>query len=201
MWRNTQAAWGRLSRGLHWGMALMIAVQFPLGLQMVEAYDAWMAGQGEPARALLLERAHNTLGFLVLIAVLVRLAWRTANPTPGLPSALVAWQRFTARATHAVLYALLILLPLSGWSALSAYEGEFPIYFFGWENVPRLVPQATPGSPFTSDLFGEIHEYALWVLGTVLALHVIAALWHEYVRKDGILLRMWRGQTNQDTTR
>jgi cytochrome b561 len=193
MWRNTPSGWGRISRGLHWLMAFMIAAQFPLGLRMVETYDAALAGQGDWAIAMTLSRAHNTLGFLILIVVLLRLSWRFTNPTPGLPSALQAWQRLTARFTHGLLYALLIILPLSGWSALSAYTGEYPIFFFGWENVPRLVPQATPGSPFTSDLFGEIHENALWALGGVLGLHIVAALWHEYVQRDGILTRMWRG--------
>ncbi|MBM4196781.1 MAG: cytochrome b [Gammaproteobacteria bacterium] len=193
MWRNSATGWGRLARFFHWLMVLIIAVQFPLGLLMVEAYDAWLAGNGDTALVMLLSRAHNTLGFLVLIVVLLRLGWRTANPTPQLPAALKAWQRLTARTTHVALYGLLILLPLSGWSALSAYDGEFPIFFFGWDDVPRLVPQATPGSPFTSDLFGEIHESALWVLGTMLAMHVIAAVWHQFVLKDGILARMWRG--------
>jgi cytochrome b561 len=191
--RNTLAGWGLGTRALHWLMALMIAAQVPLGFAMVDAYDAWLAGKGDTALVMSLSRAHNTNGFLILILVLVRLSWRVANPTPELPAGLVAWQRFTARATHAALYALLIVFPLTGWAALSAYDGEFPIFFFGWDNVFRIVPRATEGSPFNSDLFGEIHE-TCWKIGAViLSLHVVAALWHEYVKKDGVLTRMWRG--------
>jgi len=59
--------------------------------------------------------------------------------------------------------------------------------------VFRIVPQAAPGSPFTSDLFGEIHESCWKVGAAILLLHISAALWHEYIRHDGVLSRMWRG--------
>lgn len=190
MIRNSREQWGSVARALHWLMAIMITVQVPLGFWMVNAYDAWLAQAGDEALVMRLARAHNTLGFLVLILALLRLSWRASNPTPDLPAGLAAWQRFTARATHLSLYALLIVFPLTGWATLSAYDGEFPIFFFGWDNVFRIVPQATTGSPFTSDLFGEIHETCWKVGGLVLGLHMIGALWHEYVRKDGVLSRM-----------
>ncbi|MBL8199268.1 MAG: cytochrome b [Chromatiales bacterium] len=193
MLRNTRDHWGLVTRGLHWLMAAMVLVQVPLGFLMVEAYDAWLAGPGDTARVMQLSRAHNTNGFLLLILVLLRLCWRFGNPSPDLPGALQAWQRFVARATHLALYVLLLVFPFSGWAALSAYAGEFPIFFFGRDDVFRIVPQGTPGSPFNSDLFGEIHE-SCWKIGAViLLLHVSAALWHEYIRRDGVLSRMWRG--------
>lgn len=193
MLRNTRDHWGLVTRGLHWLMAAMVLVQVPLGFLMVEAYDAWLAGHGDTARVMQLSRAHNTNGFLLLILVLLRLCWRFGNPSPDLPGALQAWQRFVARATHRALYVLLLVFPFSGWAALSAYAGEFPIFFFGRDDVFRIVPQGTPGSPFNSDLFGEIHE-SCWKIGAViLLLHVSAALWHEYIRRDGVLSRMWRG--------
>lgn len=193
MLRNAPDHWGLVTRALHWGMAAMIAVQVPLGFLMVAAYDAWLAGQGDTAKVMALSRAHNTLGFLVLILAALRLSWRFASPVPGLPAALVAWQRWTARATHALLYALLFIFPLTGWAALSAYEGDFPIFFFGWDDVFRIVPQATKDSPWNSDLFGEIHETCWKVGAAVLGMHVVAALWHEYVARDGVLSRMLRG--------
>ncbi len=174
-------------------MALMIAVQVPLGFWMVDAYDTWLAMKGDPTLLMRLSRAHNTLGFLVLILVIFRLSWRAVNPTPELPAALTAYQRVLARLTHAALYALLVVFPLTGWSALSAYDGEFPIYFFGWDNVFRIVPRVPEGSTFDADFFGEVHE-TCWKIGAgILGLHVVAALWHQYVVKDGVLRRMWSG--------
>ena len=198
MIHNSSRTWGLASRALHWSMALMIAVQVPLGFLMVDAYDAWLATKGDPTRVMALARAHNTIGFLVLMLVLARLAWRASNVTPDLPAALIAWQKLVARITHAALYALLVIFPLTGWATLSAYDGKFPIFFFGWDNVPRLVPQAKPGSIWTSDLFGEVHE-TCWKIGAViLLLHVSAAVWHEYVKKDGVLSRMWSGRPVRD---
>jgi cytochrome b561 len=193
MLRNTRDHWGQVTRGLHWLMAAMLLVQVPLGFMMVDAYDAWLAGHGDTALVMQLSRAHNTTGFLLLILVLLRLSWRLGNPSPELPGALLAWQRFVARTTHISLYALLLVFPLSGWAALSAYEGDFPIFFFGRDDVFRIVPQASPGSPFNSDLFGEIHESCWKVAAVILLLHISAALWHEHIRRDGVLSRMWRG--------
>lgn len=194
MLRNTPDRWGLITRSLHWLMAVMLLIQLPLGFLMVDAYDAWLAGNGDPALVMTLSRAHNTNGFLILILALLRLSWRLGNPSPELPAALIAWQRFVARATHIALYALLFIFPLSGWAALSAWTGEFPIFFFGWDNVFRIVPQAAAGSPFTSDLFGEIHESCWKVGAAILLLHISAALWHEYIKRDGVLSGMWRGQ-------
>jgi cytochrome b561 len=193
MIRNDRQRWGILSRGLHWLMAVMILVQVPLGFWMVDAYDTWLATKGDPTLLMRLSRAHNTMGFMVLILVMSRLSWRLGNPTPDLPAGLATYQRVLARITHGVLYALLIIFPLTGWSALSAYDGEFPIFFFGWENVPRLVPRVPEGARFDADFFGEIHE-TCWKIGAgVLGLHIFGALWHQLVLRDGVLLRMWSG--------
>jgi cytochrome b561 len=174
-------------------MATMILAQVPLGFWMVDAYDTWLATRGDPTLLMRLSRAHNTMGFMVLILVMIRLSWRLGNPTPGLPAGLAAYQRVLARITHGALYALLIIFPLTGWSALSAYDGEFPIFFFGWDNVPRLVPRVPEGAMFDADFFGEIHE-TCWKVGAgVLGLHISGALWHQFVLRDGVLARMWRG--------
>lgn len=193
-WRDSATHWGPVTRALHWLVAAMVLVQVPLGFLMVEAYDAWLAGRGDTARVMVFARLHDTNGLLVMALALLRLSWRLGNPAPGLPAGLPAWQRLVARATHAALYALLLAFPLSGWAALSAYDGEFPIFFFGWDDVWRIVPRAAPGSFLDSDLFGGIHE-ACWKVGAgILLLHVSAAAWHGWVRRDGVLARMWRGQ-------
>lgn len=195
MWRNDQASWGAVSRLLHWLMAVMILVQVPLGFWMNAVYDQLVAaGSQDFSRLLAISRLHHTNGFLILILATVRLGWRAANPTPGLPSSLVAYQRVLARLTHLFLYLLLFAFPLSGWAALSAYEGEFPIYFFGIEHMPRLVPQATDGSHAPYEWYAEIHETCWRVGALVLGLHVIGALWHQWVVRDQVLRRMWRGR-------
>ncbi len=59
--------------------------------------------------------------------------------------------------------------------------------------MPRLVPQVPEGEPFDYLFFAEIHR-SLWRIGAVvLGLHVFGALWHQFVARDGVLQRMWRG--------
>jgi cytochrome b561 len=182
MWRNTQDRWGVPARVLHWGMALLIAAQVPLGFWMNRIYKQLIADNSQDFSQLLqVSQWHHTVGFCVLLLVVARLVWRAVNPAPGLPIKLAPWQRYLARTTHIVLYGLLITFPLTGWATLSAYEGEFPIYFFGWD-----------GSHAPYEFYAAIHK-ACWRLGAaVLALHVAAALWHQLVAKDNLLRRMWR---------
>jgi len=193
--RNDRAGWGLVSRGLHWLIALMILVQVPLGFYMNSVYDQLIAtGSQDYSLLLTISRLHHTNGFLILILATFRLGWRLTNPTPDLPPGLAAYQRVVARITHVFLYGLLLAFPLSGWATLSAYEGQFPIFFFGVEDVPRLVPQAVDGSHAPYEFYAEIHE-ACWRIGAVvLALHVAGALWHQFVRRDDLLRRMWRGR-------
>lgn len=192
---NTRNSWGTLSRVFHWGTLLLIAVQIPLGFWMVEVYEVYTETYADDTWVMRTSRMHHTLGFIALLVFALRLSWRANNPTPELPASLVRYQRWLARGTHFVLYALLVIYPLSGWAALSAYEGEFPIFFFGWENMPRLVPQAAADAFFNYEFFAGIHRWC-WRMGAVvLGLHVFAALWHQLVLRDGVLKRMWNGST------
>ena len=193
MIRNTASAWGVVSRNFHWLIVLLIAIQVPLGFWMNDVYDELIATKSQDfSRLLRISQLHHTNGFLILILTTLRLLWRVSNPTPALPVALATYQRWLARLTHVFLYVLLFTFPLTGWAALSAYEGEFPIYFFGWDDVPRIVPQAD-GSHAPYEFYAEIHE-ACWRIGAVLlGLHVVGALWHHFVVKDNVLRRMLRG--------
>jgi cytochrome b561 len=190
--RNTDRSWGWPARTLHWLMAAMLLVQVPLGFRMNAVYAELLATKATDWSSLLaLSRAHHTLGFLILILAVARLGWRAANPTPGLPAGLAAYQRFLARVTHAFLYGLLFVFPLSGWATLSVYEGEFPIFFFGIDSMPRLLPQADTNEPYM--FYAAIHKACWRAGGVLLGLHVVAALWHQWVVRDGVLTRMWRG--------
>ena len=192
--RNTTVEWGRLARGFHWGMLALIAVQIPLGFWMVEVYEAYAETFGDDTWVMRSSRAHHTVGFLLLAVVCARLAWRFANPTPELPAALATYQRVLARLTHVFLYVLLFVYPLSGWAALSAYEGEFPIFFMGWNDMPRIVPQVQESDTFNYEFFAVIHRWCWRVGALLLGLHVFAALWHGYVARDGVLRRMLIGR-------
>jgi len=194
VFRNTATAWGVVSRNFHWLIVVMIAVQVPLGFYMNDVYKELIATKSSDYSLLLqVARLHHTNGFLILILATLRLTWRVTNPTPDLPAGLATYQRNLARLTHVFLYVLLFAFPLSGWAALSAYEGEFPIFFFGWEHVPRIVPQAIDGSHAPYEFYKVIHKTCWRIGAVVLGLHVLGALWHQVVAKDNVLRRMLRG--------
>ncbi len=190
MLANTPEAWGRIARLLHWSMFGLILVQVPLGFFLVDAYETYKIDYADDTVFMRASVAHNTLGFIFLILVSIRLSWRLSQATPNLPKTLAAYQRVLARMTHVFLYSLMIIYPLSGWAALSAYEFEFPIFFFGWDSVPGIVPSVKEGEPFDYRFYADIHKWCWRVGGLLLGLHVAAALWHQFVLSDGVLDRM-----------
>ena len=174
--RNTTARWGSLAQLLHWLIVVLVIAQvvlaslaadLPLGLQKL----AMLA-------------RHKSVGITILALVLVRLAWRSFNPTPALPSTLRPYEKVLAHGTHAALYVLLMLLPLTGWIMSSARN--FAVSWFNIFQLPNLV---APNQPLYQAMISTHHVLA-WILGGILTLHVLAALKHHFVLKDDVLRRM-----------
>ena len=192
--QNTSVSWGQVARAFHWGMLVLVAIQIPLGFWMVDVYEVYAETYSDDTWVMRTSRAHHTLGFILLTVVALRSGWRLASPRPEYPEGLSRYRLWLARLTHLMLYAILIIYPLSGWASLSAYEGEFPIFLFAWDNVFRIVPQATEEAFFSYEFFAGVHRWCWRVGAFVLGLHVSAALWHHLVIRDTVLRRMWRGR-------
>ncbi len=192
--RNTKTSWGLVARVFHWGILAAIVLQIPLGFWMVEVYEAYAETYADDTWVMRTSRLHHTLGFLVLIAALLRLSWRQMNKVPDFPAVLTRAQKNVARINHLFLYLLLIIYPLTGWAALSAYEGQFPIFFFALDDVPRIVPQVPEDDFFNYEFFAIIHRWCWRIGAVVLGLHASAALWHQFIKHDGTLRRMWFGR-------
>ena len=174
--RNTTWRWGALSQLFHWLIVALLIAQVTLAL-MAEDLPA-------SARKLSLLARHKSVGITILMLVVLRLLWRLANPTPDLPPTLRPYERKLARATHALLYALLIAMPLTGWTMSSARG--FPVSWFGFFQLPDLVPKSKP----LYDALVTTHAALAVVLGAVVALHVAAALKHHFWLRDDTLRRM-----------
>ncbi len=176
MIRNSLASWGSLAKGLHWLIAVAIAVQVLLGFAAV-----WWRISPTKLDLFVL---HKSLGILILLTAALRLAWRLANPTPALPADMSAWTRRAAHASHVSLYLLLFALPLTGWFTASAANVPFRIFWHvPW---PTLV---APDEPLAR-IGARVHLGLFLVLAAVLLVHVGAALWHHYRRGDDVLKRM-----------
>jgi cytochrome b561 len=164
--------------GLHWLLALLIAVSFAVGLTMSDLPLS-------PTR-LKLFNWHKWAGITILALSAVRLLWRlTHRPPPDVP--MPAWQQGLAQGAHWALYALFFLVPLAGWAYSSA--AGFPVVVFGLLPLPDFV---SPDRA-VADLLKDRHEQLAWALAAVVALHAAAALKHQFVDKDGLLNRMRPG--------
>ncbi|MDR3418065.1 MAG: cytochrome b/b6 domain-containing protein [Nevskia sp.] len=168
--------YGTVARLLHWLVFVLLAAQFAI---------AWtMPHIGRNARPEGLIAWHLWLGMLILLLAALRLGWRLRHPAPPAPAGQPAWQRRLARAVHGLLYAILILLPLLGWA--NACARPWDVSLFGVVPLPRLLEK---GSHFGRSL-GGIHSNLAIVLLVVLGLHVAATLYHQFVARDGTLMRM-----------
>jgi cytochrome b561 len=174
MTRNLQR-FSPLQRILHWLMAAIIIAMLFIGVGMVSSIGP---------RYLALISIHKTLGILVLILALVRLAVRLLYGAPALPATLPRPMKLAAHLSHYVLYALMIAMPLLGWAMLSA--AQYPVVLLGDIRLPMIV------SPSESlhTLLWSAHHYLAFVLFAVVLLHAAAALFHALVRHDGVFETM-----------
>lgn len=160
----------------HWGLALLVLTQ----VLLITAHEA---AEGPMSRELV--QIHKALGMAVLVLTLARIGWRIANPALPSPAGTPPWQAFAAKATHVLFYVLLIGIPLMGWAASSA--GGRDINWFGLFNWPLLpVPQSRE----LAGTLMDVHRAGVKALYVLLALHVLAALKHQFVDRDNVLHRM-----------
>ncbi|UWU26190.1 cytochrome b/b6 domain-containing protein (plasmid) [Rhizobium sp. CB3060] len=177
--------------GLHWATAVLVTSMIPMGWWMVRAIENPDTRQ----LAYQLFQIHKSIGFVILALTLVRIFWRLTHPVPALPSGMKGWERFLARATHVAFYALLLAIPLTGWVYVSvgwAVSIDRPLLvatsWFGLFPIPHLP--AIEGA--RSVAFGAMGTHAYLAYGGTLliALHVAAALKHQFMDKDGVLAQM-----------
>jgi cytochrome b561 len=186
---NTQRNWGSLAKFFHWLIFAMVLVQVPAGYLMSYTYGLAVHDAAVQPLQTLMSQIHHTLGLLILLLLPARLAWRLRGPIPGFGADVPAYRQVLARLTHALFYVLLLLLPLSGWAAVSVVAGT-PIWLFGAQ-VPPILPPMNLDSPFGYTLYAHVHLYAAWFGGLLLLAHVGAAFWHHAIRKDDVFRRMW----------
>ena len=175
---NTPERYGTLAVALHWIAALLIAALLAVGFYMVSLPEA-----GFDKAKILLILYHKELGVLVLLLAAARLAWRLAWPLPRLEPGPDA-QRIAARVVALWLYVLMLALPLTGWIMSSA--AAMPVSFFGVGFLPDLVQR----DDFLFRAMRRAHEWLAWTLVALLVLHVGAALWHHFVKRDRTLAHM-----------
>lgn len=169
------AGYDTVAKTLHWLIFALLIVQFAVAWTMPEIHR-----NTQPETLINL---HLSFGLTILAVIVLRLLWRLGHRAPPLAD-LPGWQRVVAQLSHALLYLLLIALPIMGWTAASMRDWR--IEFFGLFPVPHI---AAP-NPRLAGWLGDQHTLVAYILLAVIGLHVLAALYHYLVRRDGVLQRM-----------
>jgi cytochrome b561 len=174
------AAWPLSLRLIHWMSAALIVGMLGLGAFMVMLV-------GDPAERFDLTQTHKSVGVAILALTVARLCLRllTASPKPPPVAPLL---RLAAGAAHIGFYALLVLLPLSGWLMATTTPVRVPTAVFGFFVLPYPLAPDLPIYRFAH----AMHAAAAILLATLIVLHVAAALVHALWWRDGVLTRMWR---------
>ena len=177
--RNTAERYGSVAQTLHWAIVALLIVQFTLG-KIADSLPIGLDKLATLAR-------HKSFGITILALATIRLVWRLFNRPPPLPP-MPPWQRAIAHLNHAALYAILFAMPLTGWLMSSAKN--YPVSWFGLVQLPDLI---APDTGLSHDL-EDVHEWLSNVLIALAGLHVLAALKHQFIDRDNLLMRMlpWR---------
>lgn len=164
---------------LHWLVAAIVIAQFALGWWMQEIPKQPLGPRTEAFNL------HKSIGLVVLALMLARIAWRLGHPPPPLP-AMPRWQARLAHATHLLLYAALVALPVTGY--LGSMFSGYPVKFFG------MTLPAWPGkSAELKEWMSAAHRGLAWTLATAFALHMAGVAKHTLVNHDRLLRRMsWK---------
>lgn len=172
--------YSRAARFLHWLTVALVAVQLPVGIYMSyrgNVLDVWDAVTGG------LYNGHKLLGVAILLVVLCRLAYRLLRGAPPPEPTIARWQVVASRLNHWGMYALLVCVPVAGYVGISLFPA---LDVFGVFSLPGVV---APDKEAAKTAFA-IHGLLASLLVLLVAVHVAAALFHYFVRKDNVLGRM-----------
>ena len=182
---NTATRYGTVTKTFHWLTALLIVAVIATG---VTAHDLPTNDPTSLAWKIRLYSIHKTIGLAIFFTALLRIAWAVSQPKPGPIGDDHKVQTFMAELVHWILYASLVLVPLTGWMTHAATEGFAPIKWPFGQELPFI-----PNDPELAERLATAHKFFERVMVTSLFLHIAGALKHHYWDKDATLLRMWFG--------
>lgn len=174
---NGRTRYGAMAIMFHWLIFGLVAIMFAL------AWKMFITPGNDPLilKTILL---HKSIGATILTLAVLRLAWRQFNPPPPLPADMPPFLRPAARTTHGLLYALLIAVPVAGW--LMSSSAGITVKPFNLFALPNLVEKNRE----LHELLEEVHLVLALTLLALIVLHVLAGLFHYFVRRDDVLSRM-----------
>lgn len=175
--RNTATGFGVVTIAMHWLVAVAVFGLFGLGYWMVglSYYDDWYRTAPD---------IHRSVGILLLMVMVIRLAWRLANPVPRPLPNHSRFEVLAAHGAHLLMYVLIFVAMISGY-LISTADGS-SISVFDWFEVPSVTGRIKG----MEDTAGLVHYWATWALVVLAGLHGLAAIKHHLIDRDDTLRRM-----------
>jgi cytochrome b561 len=173
--------YGMLTQCLHWATAMLVLVAFIYGPGGSEQRVYSLAKDFD-------RQLHETLGMSVFAITLVRLTWRVFDARPD-PLPMAAWMRRSSRLVHAVLYALLVLVPVTAMAG--AWLEGHPLTLLGGVTIGPLLPEVHATGRSIASIHTWLGDAILWIAGA----HAAAALFHHFVLRDAVLRSMLPGRS------
>jgi cytochrome b561 len=169
----------------HWLIAALILIDFGFALSF---------SQFNPGDALYFAfayRMHMSTGMLVLALSVSCLVWRLLHKYPPLPRNMHVATRVLAKTAHTLLYLFIIVVPVTGWAILSARRKPAPLFRgLDWPNIAFLAHMTREQRIYYHDLFLPAHTKLSYLGMSLVGLHICAALYHHFSRRDDVLMRM-----------
>jgi cytochrome b561 len=173
---ETETQYGGGARLFHWLTVAMLAAIIPIGLVMGDLPRGWIQNT--------FFVTHESLGLTVLALTLARFLWRLAHPAPPPSASLTPIERLASGGVHALLYLVLLVMPITGYLFVS-FSG-IELRYLGLVPVPALVAKEKP----LADLALAVHFTLQWAIYGLATMHIGAALHHHFMRRNDVLQRM-----------
>jgi len=187
--KNSELRYGGVAMTLHWLIAAGVIANIVLGLTFADMANSDPEKFG-------LAQTHKSIGLTILVLSVARVLWRLVNPVPPLPAGMSPTLKALARATHFLLYVLILLIPLTGWLLVSSSPLGLPTMFFGWfawPNLPGFADMTRAAKHVWQHEFGAAHVFLAWSAIVLVPIHIAGALYHQFLRGDAVFKRMLPG--------
>ena len=167
-----------VASALHWLIGAALLGQIAFGLMLDD-----IAPRNTPSRAAVIN-LHKSIGITLGLLIVLRLLWRLRHAPPSWPPSMSALQQRAARLGHGLMYACMLLIPLAGYVASNF--SKYGVKFFGLQMAPWGAEL-----PRVYAVFNRFHVYAAWLFIALVAGHVLFALKHAWIDRDGSFARIW----------
>lgn len=179
--KNTVSNWGAIARLLHWTLGLLIVGMI--------GYGYWMNHWAARPDRFFHRSIHADIGYLIILLTGLRLIWRAISPTPALPEGTSRLERGLSHLNHTLLYLWTLIVAFLGWAHSGAHKPDYSSFFGLFR-----VPQFTSEDRALAGAYEDRHIQMAYVLLALIVIHVLAALWHHFIKRDRVLMRMVTGE-------